>query len=289
MTQELRAMEDEPERYENLGELFNAMKAFVEKEPENAIDMETGEDKRDLFPSLDLFLNEVSLLTNADEDDNDSGNRIKLMTIHAAKGLEFPEVFVIGLEENVFPSYMVSSSAELEEERRLFYVAITRAQSHLCLSFAHSRSSFGNTNFNEPSRFLQEIDSRYTIPVHAEFPGRFRSTGGTPAFRNHSAPNSDRTTFRTKPLTTPTAFRPNSTPSRPSTTSIPAPETLPLGGMVTDTRQLQKGTRIYHNKFGLGTLEEIVEAGTNGKVIITFDQFGRKTMLLQFAKLRVVL
>ena len=288
MTQELRALEDEPERYENLGELFNAMKAFVEKEPENAIDMETGEDKRDLFPSLELFLNEVSLLTTGDEDDKEAGDRIKLMTIHAAKGLEFPEVFVIGMEENVFPSFMVSSSAELEEERRLFYVAITRAQKHLCLSFAHTRYSFGNTSFNEPSRFLQEIDSRFITPVRVAFSGNFRNTGGTPAFRSRPAYGGGETQ-RATGIAPKTAFRSSVTPPARTTPAAPPPTNIPLGELVTDTRQMQIGMRLYHNKFGLGTLDEIVETGSNGKVIITFDQFGRKTMLLQFAKLKTVL
>ncbi|MBR4512872.1 MAG: UvrD-helicase domain-containing protein [Bacteroidales bacterium] len=289
MTQELRSMEDEPERYENLGELFNVMKGFVEKEPDNPIDMETGEERPPQFPSLDLFMNEVSLLTTGDEDDKDSVDRIKLMTIHAAKGLEFPSVFITGLEENLFPSFMVSSSAELEEERRLFYVAITRAQRHLCLSLAHARFTFGSTNIHEPSRFIQEIDSKYTLPVYVESKTvRRRNEATAPTFRSRTTYSTKEQAY-SKPVSRP-AFRPaNTTAPRPAAPAVPAPESLPLGDLVTDTKQLQTGMRLYHNKFGLGTLDDILETGSNGKVIITFDQFGQKTMLLQFAKLKIVL
>ena len=289
MTQELRSMEDEPERYENLGELFNAMKGFVEKEPDNPIDMETGEERPPQFPSLDLFMNEVSLLTTGDEDDKDSVDRIKLMTIHAAKGLEFPSVFITGLEENLFPSFMVSSSAELEEERRLFYVAITRAQRHLCLSLAHARFTFGSTNIHEPSRFIQEIDSKYTLPVYVESKTvRRRNEATAPTFRSRTTYSTKEQAY-SKPVSRP-AFRPaNTTAPRPAAPAVPAPESLPLGDLVTDTHQLETGMRLYHNKFGLGTLDDILETGSNGKVIITFDQFGQKTMLLQFAKLKIVL
>ncbi|MBQ2488340.1 MAG: UvrD-helicase domain-containing protein [Bacteroidales bacterium] len=289
MTQELRSMEDEPERYENLGELFNAMKGFVEKEPDNPIDMETGEERPPQFPSLDLFMNEVSLLTTGDEDDKDSVDRIKLMTIHAAKGLEFPSVFITGLEENLFPSFMVSSSAELEEERRLFYVAITRAQRHLCLSLAHARFTFGSTNIHEPSRFIQEIDSKYTLPVYVESKTvRRRNETTAPTFRSRTTYSTKEQAY-SKPVSRPVFRTGNTTATRPAAPSIPAPESLTLGDLVTDTQQLETGMRLYHNKFGLGTLDEILETGSNGKVIITFDQLGQKTMLIQFAKLKIVL
>ncbi|MCR5191086.1 MAG: UvrD-helicase domain-containing protein [Bacteroidales bacterium] len=289
MTQELRSMEDEPERYENLGELFNAMKGFVEKEPDNPIDMETGEERPPQFPSLDLFMNEVSLLTTGDEDEKDAGDRIKLMTIHAAKGLEFPSVFITGLEENLFPSFMVSSSAELEEERRLFYVAITRAQRHLCLSLAHARFTFGSTNIHEPSRFIQEIDSKYTLPVYVESKTvRRRNETTAPTFRSRTTYSTKEQAY-SKPVSRPVFRTGNTTATRPAAPSIPAPESLTLGDLVTDTQQLETGMRLYHNKFGLGTLDEILETGSNGKVIITFDQLGQKTMLIQFAKLKIVL
>ena len=290
MTQELRSMVDEPERYENLGELFNAMKGFVEKEPDNPIDMETGEERPPQFPSLDLFMNEVSLLTSGDEDEKEAGDRIKLMTIHAAKGLEFPSVFITGLEENLFPSFMVSSTAELEEERRLFYVAITRAQKQLCLSLAHARFTFGNTNIHEPSRFLREIEKQYLQPIHVESnTGRSQHAATAPAFRTRS-PFGFKEPPRMQPVAKPAIRTGNAVSgTRPANPAVPAPEKLPLGVLVTDTNQLQTGMRLYHTKFGLGTLDEILETGSNGKVIITFDQFGRKTMLLQFAKLRTVL
>ena len=297
ISQDLRSMEDEPERYENLNELFNAMKTFVEKEPDNPIDMETGEDKSQLFPSLDLFLNEVSLLTTGDEETEENGDRIRLMTIHAAKGLEVPHVFVIGLEEGLFPGYMIASAAELEEERRLFYVAITRAQRYLSLSYAHSRFMYGNTRYNEPSRFLEEIDQRLLFPVYVESTDKKRGASPQTSFRTgansgygYSIPaRPTATSAREISTTSRPVSRPFSRPSTAQTPQIPTPESLPLGDLVTDTKQLQTGMRLYHNKFGLGTLDEILETGSNGKVIITFDQFGQKTMLLQFAKLKIVL
>ncbi|MBO4282269.1 MAG: UvrD-helicase domain-containing protein [Bacteroidales bacterium] len=285
VTQELRAMEEEPERYQNLGELFNAMKAFVEKEPENPIDMETGEDKSSVFPSLDVFLNEVSLLTNSDEDEKDESDKIKLMTIHAAKGLEFPHVFVIGLEEQLFPSYMISSTSELEEERRLFYVAITRAKRFLSLSFAHSRFLFGNTSYHEPSRFLKEISAAYkeTEQLLFEQPARPRQDfGQRPSFRSNPA------SFTSKPkIYTVSLNKTRPMPSANAQGAADVPKNL--GEVLVDTAQMQAGMRVFHGKFGCGTLEEILETGSNGKVIVSFDRLGRKTILIAFAKLKPLL
>lgn len=288
ITQELRAMEEEPERYENLGELFNAMKAFVEKEPENAIDMETGEDMSSVFPSLDVFLNDVSLLSNTDEDEKEESDKIKLMTIHAAKGLEFPYVFVIGLEDNIFPSYMISSPTEMEEERRLFYVAITRAKRFLSLSYAHARFMFGNTSYNSPSQFLQEISDKYKVTEQVFSTQAPRMKTGF-ASDNRFYGQSPRT-FSSKPKTYTAPLNKTPRPSLASASPQKAAETpQKLGDMLTDTAQMHVGMRVFHGKFGCGTLEEIVEKGSNGKVIITFDQFGRKTMLVAFAKLKQAL
>ena len=324
ITADLKHLEDEPERYENLGELFNAMKSFVEKEPENAIDVETGEDLTDVFPSLDVFLNQVSLLTSGDEDEKDDADKIKLMTIHAAKGLEFPQVFVIGMEENIFPSYMISSQTELEEERRLFYVAITRAQRYLSLSFCHTRFMFGNTSCNEPSRFLREIDSRYTEQIYVESDnrsrgfgrnstgfgqrsswestrdtrpsygsrGRYSATGttgnaGNPSYTSRPQPSSPAAQQHTPPAQRTFAAR-SSAASAGSRTPAPVPADLKLGGLLTDTSQMRIGMRLFHATFGCGILEDILEQGPQGKVIVRFDQCGQKTMLLHFAKLKSI-
>ena len=290
ITKELRDLEEEPERYENLGELFNAMRSFTERIPDNPIDMETGEDLSNVFPSLDLFLNEVSLLTTGDDDDKDAVNKIKLMTIHAAKGLEFPHVFVVGMEEHVFPSYMVSSQSELEEERRLFYVAITRAQRFLTLSYAHMRFMFGSTSMNDSSRFLQEIDKRYIESVQATS-GKDNTRPGArpgnnwgapyhqaaPESRNNRPPQKQNIWERAVPAAKSTAL-----PSQPA-------DNLKLGALISSTQQMTTGQKVFHEKFGIGTVTAIVEQGADSKAVIQFEKFGVKTMLLRFAKLKSVL
>ncbi len=137
-------------RYENVQELLNGIKEFV--------DNEENEDK-----TLSAFLQSVSLLTNADEpDDNNDNDRVTMMTIHSAKGLEFRNVFIVGLEEDLFPSQMMlESRQDLEEERRLFYVAITRAEQKLSFSYAESRYQWGRLKMCEPSRFLLEVDPKF--------------------------------------------------------------------------------------------------------------------------------
>lgn len=315
VTADLKNSEEEPERYENLGELFNAMKSFVEKEPDNAIDVETDEDLTEVFPSLDIFLNQVSLLSSGDEDDKENGDKIKLMTIHAAKGLEFPQVFIIGMEEKIFPSYMVSSQTELEEERRLFYVAITRAQRFLNLSFCHSRFLFGNTSYNEASRFLKEIDECYTEQIYVESDSRSRATrspwesarensfyGKRSNQGRFSNSNQGRSSFasanQTPYASTPArgnapqrtfAARSSTTTGTGKHTPLPVPANLQLGERITDTAQMHTGMRLYHETFGCGTLEAILEQGDKGKVSVLFDKFGQKNMLLHFAKLKNIL
>jgi len=142
-------------RMENIEALLNAVQEFTEREPGPG--EETGEIRH-----LDLFMQEVSLLTDQDTGDKNDTDRVSLMTIHQAKGLEFPYVFIAGLEENLFPSFMsINSRADLEEERRLFYVAITRAEKKATISYAESRYKWGQLTLSEPSRFIDEIDERY--------------------------------------------------------------------------------------------------------------------------------
>ncbi|MEG1909906.1 MAG: 3'-5' exonuclease [Bacteroidales bacterium] len=149
-------------RIQNAEELLNAVKDFCEKD-QTVFDDETGELSRsENVPTLDVFLQEISLLTDADKHEDDDDNQVTLMTIHAAKGLEFKQVYVVGLEENLFPSAMsLTSRADIEEERRLFYVAVTRSEKKLTLSFATSRFRWGQHTFCEPSRFLEELDMHY--------------------------------------------------------------------------------------------------------------------------------
>uniref|UniRef100_UPI0024A9593A 3'-5' exonuclease n=1 Tax=Phaeodactylibacter xiamenensis TaxID=1524460 RepID=UPI0024A9593A len=140
-------------RYDNIQELLNGAKEFVDD-----VDVNEGNIDR----SLAVFLQDIALLTDADEKKDDDNNKVSLMTIHAAKGLEYPYVYIVGLEENLFPSQLsLNSRSELEEERRLFYVALTRAEKEVNLSYAASRYRWGNLNYCEPSRFIEEIDQQF--------------------------------------------------------------------------------------------------------------------------------
>jgi len=272
ISRDLREQTEEKERYENLGELFNAMQAFVERPPEHRIDMETGEELEEIFPALDEFLNEVALYTDSDKDEKDDNNKIKLMTIHAAKGLEFPYAYIVGLEENILPFYLIENQDDLEEERRLFYVAITRAKQSLTLSFAQRRRVFGSYNSSNPSPFLQEIDinvldiKRPSIPEEKKF------------IQKQEYPSS----FQKQPLyRKPTMQKPAPAPK------VEIDPDLQLGEIITLPQQLSMGMRVFHATFGLGTIQDIIDA--ENKAIIQFDKVGEKTMLLNYAKLRPLL
>jgi DNA helicase-2/ATP-dependent DNA helicase PcrA len=233
-------------RYENVQELLNAIKEFVDN-PEN-------EDK-----SLSAFLQSVSLLTSADDEKDTDNDKVTLMTIHAAKGLEFKHVYIVGMEEDLFPSQMMlSSRAELEEERRLFYVAITRAEKKLTLSFAETRYRFGRLKNCEPSRFLNEIDPAF-IRVD-------RSLGSRES--------------------TVTSFVKNLTPRKPSMVNVnvhtPTEDFKP-----SDTSSLSEGMRVEHPKFGFGVVKEVETNGNEKKARIEFEKVGEKTLLLSFAKLKI--
>lgn len=241
-------------RYENVQELLNAIKEFVDN-PEN-------EDK-----SLSAFLQSVSLLTNADEPDEDGDNdRITLMTIHSSKGLEFRNVFIAGMEEDLFPSQMMlESRQDLEEERRLFYVAITRAQTKLSFSYAESRYQWGRLKMCEPSRFIMEVDQRFLNTSAATRAIETRESQPTPMgfLKNLSA--------KTSPTRAPQA---NHTPSSDFTPS--------------DTSGLTEGQKVEHPKFGFGVVARLDVNGTDRKAVVKFDGVGEKTLLLSFAKLRIL-
>lgn len=241
-------------RYENVQELLNAIKEFTD-DPEK-------EDK-----SLGSFLQEVALITGVDNDTDDDKEKVTLMTIHMAKGLEFDNVYIVGLEEDLFPSQMMlSSRADLEEERRLFYVAITRAKSKLFLSYALSRYRFGRLKNCEPSRFIEEVDPQF-IKVNQKFStvssGIDRS-GYTKSFVSG---------MKKSTASQPVKKRPG---YKPPTDFLPS-----------DTSTLQAGMKVEHVKFGFGTVTEMDESGANRKAKVNFDYFGEKTLLLTFAKLKI--
>ena len=276
LARELREMVEEKERYENLGELFNAMQNFVERPPQHRIDLETGEELEEVFPSLDQFLNEVALYTDADKDEKDDNNKVKLMTIHSAKGLEFPFTYVVGLEENLLPFYLIENQDDLEEERRLFYVAITRAKQSLTLSLAQRRRVFGTYNFSHPSPFLREID-----------PSVLETTTSSVSVEGRKLKP-----IYPRSVTSPSAIKqpvfqhmirqkPNIVPE------IKVDPKLQMGEIIILASQLSVGMRVFHAKFGIGTINNIAEK--ENKATIEFENLGEKVMLLNFAKLRTVL
>ncbi|AYQ33960.1 ATP-dependent helicase [Runella sp. SP2] len=268
-------------RYENVQELLNAIKEFVDN-PDN-------EDK-----TLSSFLQTVSLLTTADESDDDGDtDRVTLMTIHGAKGLEFKNVYVVGLEEGLFPSQMMLEKREdLEEERRLFYVAITRAETKLTFSYAESRYNWGRLNMCEPSRFLFEVDQRFLMMTKG------RRSGGMDDYRNNAEPSSmnfirqiaNRTSQPQKgtseTVKSSTGVSSPKVPTPPPPTNSASTSSEPF--VASDTSNLEEGNRVEHPKFGKGTVKKMDVNGTDRKAIIHFDTTGEKTLLLSFAKLRIL-
>lgn len=248
-------------RYENVQELLNAIKEYV--------DSEEYEDK-----SLGAFLQEVALLTSVDQDKDDDNDKVTLMTIHMAKGLEFKNVYIVGMEEDLFPSQMMlTSRADLEEERRLFYVAITRAENKLFLSYALSRYRFGRLKSCEQSRFLKEIDDSY-IKVNQKFQ---KETSGLmqPKQKLGQTSNYAKSLVSSvnKPVQKPLN---NNFAHKPSSDFKPS-----------DTSNLEQGMKVEHPKFGFGRVLNVDTAGANRKAKVMFDNFGEKTLLLSFAKLKI--
>ncbi|HLU88996.1 MAG TPA: UvrD-helicase domain-containing protein [Cyclobacteriaceae bacterium] len=242
-------------RYENVQELLNAIKEYVDN-PEN-------EDK-----TLGAFLQEIALLTDNDRD-KDQTDTVTLMTIHSSKGLEFKQVFVVGMEEDLFPSQMMMQSREdLEEERRLFYVASTRAMEKLYLSYALTRYRFGRLLNCEPSRFLEEVD-----PACIKTTKRAES-GMAAAFRRSGSEGRNGFVGIKKP-----ALRTGTT----AKVHVPSPDFKP-----SNTHNLKEGMTIEHPKFGFGKVSKIETEGANRKASIRFENFGDKTLLLSFAKLRII-
>ena len=256
-------------RYENIQELLNGIKEFSERE-----DIEER--------TLDIFMQDVALLTNDDNDKNPNADTVSLMTIHSSKGLEFPNVFVVGLEENLFPSQMsLNSRTDLEEERRLFYVAVTRAENKLTISYATSRFKFGTLINCEPSRFLDEIDAQYL-----ELDFKAKPQTGNPFFddeRKAWGRNAD-TFSKPKAATAPAAGKP---PVK--TTSLLAKAHVPSKGFApSDTAKLQVGMEVEHERFGYGKVLNMEGNKPDIKATIFFNEIGQKQLLLKFAKLRIV-
>ena len=223
-------------------------------------------------------------------------NKISMMTVHSSKGLEYPYVYVVGMEENIFPSGgFLSSENEIEEERRLFYVAMTRAKKNLQLSFAQTRMRHGKHESNSPSRFIKEIDREYILnPLSLEMetpePEAFTKSWGRPApsrfgntYGRSSQPVTERRSAPVRQVSQPSGMpRPVSRP-RPVAPRVPDADFVP-----TPILQLRAGQRIEHNRFGYGEILEISGQAADLKAKIRFDDHGEKILILKYAKIRTM-
>ena len=267
-------------RYENIQELLNSIKEWTES-PSNE-DGEQGD------KGLGAYLQQITLITDADNDKNEADS-VKLMTVHAAKGLEFACVFVVGLEETLFPSGMsVNTREELEEERRLFYVAVTRAKRHLWLSHANSRYRFGQLVQNDPSRFLEEMPEDKIDKSSAGGGARNQSSGWGNAYDRMHGGN-------TKGWSEPKPkLNSDNKPSKPSYMPVAPPNTLNKNHIpsenftAADPSDLEAGMKIEHQKFGFGVIKEIEGSAHNPIALILFDKNGEKKIMLNYAKLSII-
>ena len=273
-------------RQENLEEFLGGMQDFVESRKEEDREGETR---------LSDFLQEVALLTDLDSEGSEDQPKVTLMTVHAAKGLEFPTVFVVGLEENIFPSPMCTGSMrELEEERRLLYVAITRAEKHCILTCAQNRFRYGKMEYDTPSRFIRDIDPSL-LRVEGSAPGistgssRYTSQGsssGASRYSGQSGYGKETNAYR-RPVQNPrpvaTQFiadvKPRLVPVRQET---PAPQSA-IGNI-----GLREGNVIEHQRFGIGTVIKMEGSGENTKATVAFKNAGTKQLLLKFARYTII-
>ncbi|MBR5835840.1 MAG: UvrD-helicase domain-containing protein [Bacteroidales bacterium] len=294
-------------RTANVEELLNGVKLYIEeKHGEYVEDLQVEgqiNDGADLSESdlpivtLGDYLENASLLSAVDVSDEESSNKIALMTVHSSKGLEFPYVFVAGMEENIFPSGgFMASESEIEEERRLFYVAMTRAKKVLQLSFASTRTRNGKHESNSPSRFVKEVDPKYVMnPLVAERDendskestfgswgqrpsAKTKFGGGGYSYGNSGAVKTERPSAPVRKADPVPVRRPQVVPKRTSDVEF---EPTPI-------LQLKAGQRIEHNRFGFGNILEITGAVPDLKAKIAFDEHGEKILLLKYAKIRVV-
>jgi len=251
-------------KQENLAELLNGVKEFVSSK------IEEGSDGI----SLTDFLGEVSLATDQDSQDTDSTERVTLMTVHAAKGLEFSNVFIVGVEEELFPSLMSSTSlSEIEEERRLLYVAITRAKRFCMMSYASSRFRNGQTKTCSPSRFIRDIDPQYLLLTNGTDIGRRPMVNPIANYReSYHSPM--------RPIAQPIQHTPAAATTQPS---------APTGTEGLHTAdELAEGMNIAHSRFGIGVIVSIDTSNADARITVEFQNVGSKTLLLKFAKFNII-
>ncbi len=290
-------------RMANVDELLNSVASFIEDRQEEA----EGSDEPMETVTLDDYLENVSLLSNVDVSSGEEDNKVALMTVHSAKGLEFPYVFVSGLEENLFPSLsMLSGAQSIEEERRLFYVAVTRAGKAVELSFAGTRMRNGKHESNAPSRFIREIDPQYIEnPLDDEdfddarvthewggFGSRFVGGRLDRLARNSSGSygQSSRVSYEKRPASPyqSSSARTSAIVRRPAQTSAPGKPLRSIDSdfKAVDMRELRVGERVEHEKFGAGLILKLSGSAPEMKAVIDFDSFGEKLLLLKYARLR---
>ena len=262
-------------RQENLEEFLGGMQDFVESRREE----DMGEQVY-----LTDFLQEVALLNDLDSDGgSDDHDKVTLMTIHSAKGLEFPSVFIVGLEENIFPSPMCTNSArELEEERRLLYVAITRAKRHCTLTCAQNRFRYGRMEFDTPSRFIKDIDPRL-IRVMSEKGGN--DSTYTRSYRQTTSRGSD---WMQNPRPVATQFVADPKPRAAAPRQPEPPVSIFQQPAAASGGALREGCMIEHQRFGVGKVIRVEGSGENQKATVEFRNTGTKQLLLKFAKYKVL-
>ena len=260
-------------RYENIQELLNSIKEFTET---------PTEDGELLDKSLGSYLQQITLLTDADDDKGES-DVVKLMTIHAAKGLEFPVVFVGGLEETLFPNAMsINTREELEEERRLFYVAVTRAKKRLWLTYANTRYRFGNLTQNDPSRFIDELPEERLDRAFAGGNMRNNQTNQWNSFNKSNSSFGNQPKKERRPVAEKPAYLLTSQ-------VVKIKEHVPSEGFAaSDTSNLQQGQKVEHQKFGFGEVIKMEGAAHNPVATVKFEHNGEKKIMLNYAKLRIV-
>ena len=258
-------------RIENVEELLNGIRDFTEGQLELV----------DANGSLAEFLEDVALATDLDQEDDLNSDRVALMTIHLAKGLEFPYVYIVGLEEDLFPSAMsMNTRAELEEERRLFYVALTRAEERAFLSYTLSRYRWGKLIDAEHSRFIEEIDPQYLDRIEPKESYQFKPLMDTSIFGDEkmSKPKFNSKAAKEKTITSPTP----SQLKKLRKIDLDAPAQLSQEELV-----LTEGMEVEHARFGSGVVQRIEGTGNDKKAAIAFKGFGVKNLLLRFAKLKI--
>ena len=291
-------------KFQNVEALYNSIKDYVDEETENRAN---GDEALigDIIITLSEYVENITLLSAVERDGGhaDDNNKISLMTVHASKGLEFPYVFIIGLEENLFPSAIDLMPSDIEEERRLFYVALTRAEKGVTLSYANNRMRWGKSESNDVSRFIREIDSRFltgSIPMRsgaraasnasmgAAFSRQFGGGSyGRPSYGTNYTSGGDRPAYGypRKAAQAPAS----STPPRPVPPAPTRPSShTPTPGFTPDpVASLQVGQRVEHDRFGFGTILSFDGDGAGMKAVVKFEDGTTKTLLLKFAKLRV--